>query len=277
MNESNAIITLEAANGTDLMILTQLPIIRQRLPELKSYIEQKCNEAISMQCSKETVQSVKTLRADLNKRFREIESKRKEIKKQILASYEEFNAVYKECVSDIFTNADKQLSNKINAVEDELKAEKTENIKAYFDEMKISLNLENVEFEDAKIKINLSDSIKSLKEKCRNFLTKVESDISVIRSLDYSDEILNEYFQSYDLAQAINAVSKRKESIRNIQDKQSNTNGTDGQIKPLKAPKEVTNEKKYKMTFEVTDTLSNLRLLKAYLVDNKIFFKGVKK
>ena len=52
-----------------------------------------------------------------------------------MAPYDTFEAVYKECVTDVFGPADKQLAQRIAEVEDGLKQDKAAKVVAYFSEL----------------------------------------------------------------------------------------------------------------------------------------------
>ena len=52
--------------------------------------------------TEDTVKEIKKLRADLNKRFKELEDERKAVKAKVMAPYEAFEEVYKKYVTDIF-------------------------------------------------------------------------------------------------------------------------------------------------------------------------------
>ena len=66
----------------NLIQIRQLPIIEEHLQQVKEEVTAKVKEAQALICNDETVKTVKSTRADLNKIFKEYESKRKEVKKQ---------------------------------------------------------------------------------------------------------------------------------------------------------------------------------------------------
>ena len=79
-----------------------------------------------------------------------------------MAPYDTFEAVYKECVTDVFGPADKQLAQRIAEVEDGLKQDKAAKVVAYFSELqRANPELEWVNFEDIGLSITLSASLKS--------------------------------------------------------------------------------------------------------------------
>ena len=105
----------------ELIKVVQLPVIEEQLRSMKETVDKRVEEALSLVCSEETIQTVKSARAELNKEFQELEEQRKEVKKAVLSPYERFETVYKECVSDAFKRADAALKSKVDATEREIK------------------------------------------------------------------------------------------------------------------------------------------------------------
>ena len=100
-------------NINDLIVVEQLPIIVQHLRGVKANAEREMQDALSLACTEETVQVVKKRRAELNSAFKDLEARRKAVKKEVMAPYDTFEAVYKECVTDVFGPADRQLAQRI--------------------------------------------------------------------------------------------------------------------------------------------------------------------
>ena len=96
----------DAQPAGDLIVIRQLPVIEEHLRSIKEQIEAEVKQALSLVCCDDTVQSVKATRAELRKKFEALEVQRKQVKTAIMAPYEQFDKVYKECVSDIFNRAD---------------------------------------------------------------------------------------------------------------------------------------------------------------------------
>ncbi len=198
----------------DLIIIKQLPIIEQQLKTVSEEIDKKIENVDDLVCTEETVKTVKEIRAELNKEFKEFETKRKEVKEKILAPYEQFENIYKECISEKFKKADADLKNKVDSVENELKSKKEQEIKEYFEEYKKASNIDFVTFEQAKINVILSASIKSLKEQAKDFIDKRIKDLQLIDTQEYKEEIIVEYKQTLDVSKSITTVLNRKEQIK---------------------------------------------------------------
>lgn len=199
----------------ELIVVRQLPVIEDQLAAVKESITRRVNDALSLVCTEETCKQVKKVRAELNKEYMELETKRKAVKKAVLAPYEKFEAVYKDCAGDLYTKADIQLKQKIAEVEDGLKKQKINDLRAYFVEYRESLGLseEMVKYDDTGIRVNLSDSMQSLKKRARDFLDHIADDLKAIESREDRDEIVTEYKRGFNLAAALNAVEARHRAI----------------------------------------------------------------
>ena len=197
----------------NIIVVKQLPIIEEELNKIKTEVTAKVEQAISLVCTEDTVKDVKKVRAELNKEFTDFENRRKEVKKAITEPYAKFEAVYKDCITDVFKSADAELKGKIDSVENELKAQKTVEIKAYFDEYAVANNIDFITFDNANINVTLSASLKSLKEQAKAFIDKIVDDLTLIDTQEHKDEILYEYKQSLNVSNAITTVVNRYKAI----------------------------------------------------------------
>lgn len=197
----------------NIIIVRQLPIIEEQLRTIKEDVTARVNDALSLVCTAETVKAVKQARADLNKEFKDWETRRSEVKKAVMSPYEQFEAVYKDCITNVYTKADAELKDKIADVENNLKEHKTAEIAAYFEEYRESRNIDFVTFADANINVTLSASIKNLKEQAKAFVDRIYADLQLIGSQEYSTEILVEYKGSLNVSAAIIAVTERHKAV----------------------------------------------------------------
>ena len=272
----------------NLIVVKQLPVIEDQLLAVKTSIEERVTTALSLVCTEETYKDIKKVRSELNKEYAELEKRRKEIKGQILAPYEQFEGVYKECAGDMYARADRELGAKIKEVEDGLKQQKADELAAYFAEYRASLNIPEdfVTLDAANIKIGLSDSRTSLHKQAAAFLDMVAGDLEVIEKQEFADEILTEYKRDFNLSGAILAVGNRhraieaerirREQMKAQQEaaqaaaqavKQAVQDETPAAVSaPVKVeqPAEPT---MYKTTFTVTATIEGLKALKAFLIE----------
>ena len=199
--------------SNELIVVKQLPIIQERLKELSTEIDKKVENAKSLICTEETVKEVKQVRADLNKDFKDLEMQRKLVKEQVLAPYMQFEEIYKQYVSDKYKNADIELKNKVDSIENELKNRKEQEVKDYFEEYKTANNIDFIAYEQARINVTLSASIKSLKEQAKQFIDKIVDDLKLIETQEHKTEILVKYKQTLNVSQAITSVTNRFKAI----------------------------------------------------------------
>lgn len=193
----------------DLIIIKQLPQIEEHLKELSTEIDKKVKNAKSLICTEESVKTIKQVRADLNKEFKELETQRKNVKEQILAPYMQFEEVYKTYISEKYKSADIDLKQKIESTENELKRQKEQEIKDYFEEYKTANEIDFVNYEQAKINVTLTASKKSLKEQVKMFIDKIRDDLQLIKIQECKEEILVEYKQNLNVSKSIQDVANR--------------------------------------------------------------------
>jgi hypothetical protein len=247
------------------------------------------NDVLAMACTEETRLAVKEARTSLNKEFGELEARRKEVKASIMAPYEAFEALYKECAGDIYKDADAKLKARIGEVEDGLRQQKIDEAAAYFEEYRESLGIEAgfVAFSDAGIKATLSDSKKALKAKAKNFLDRISEDLAVINVQEHKDEILVEYKRTRNLSQAITTVDQRLKAIEAERQRREAAalqvaarEESEKQIEeivaedapvtppaPIQQPTTVEEPVLYSTAFRVTGTTADLKALKNFLIE----------
>lgn len=197
----------------DAIILKQLPIIEDRIMELRGTVEKRVQQACSLVCTESTYKEIKRVRAELNKEFNALEKQRKAVKNAILEPYMRFEGIYKGCVATPYQQADKQLAERIRSVTDGLLAEKANAVLEYFVEYRASKGLDFPEFQRVNIKITMSDSLKKLKDQAKEIIDHVAADVEAIRSMDYADEILVEYKKDFMLNAAVYQVVERHKAI----------------------------------------------------------------
>lgn len=199
----------------NLIIVRQLPEIEEHLLAVKESIENRVSAALAMPCTEETLTAVKKERAALNKEFAELEQRRKEVKAAILAPYEAFEDLYRQCAADIYRGADSQLKARVCQVEDGIKRDKLDKVSAYFQEYREALGVpeEYARFERAGVKVTMSASLKSMKEAAKAYLDQVAADLAMINAMEGPEEILLEYQATGNAACSITAVKQRREAV----------------------------------------------------------------
>lgn len=266
----------------NIIQVKQLPIIVEQLHEVKAEVTEKVEQALSLICTEDTVKDVKKVRSELNKDLKDYEERRKAVKKAIMTPYEQFETVYKDCISDTYKKADTELKGKIDSVENELKEQKKAEVKGYFDEYLTATGIDFVTFENANINVTLSASMKSLKEQAKAFIDKIVDDLNVINTQEHKDDILYEYKASLNVSAAITTVTNRYKAIEAAKAREKERKAREQAeaeaaakveevveavapptVEPIAPP--VEEEKTYTLKFTVRGTMQQLKALKEFL------------
>lgn len=284
-----------------IAVIEQLPKITEKIEKVGADLDKRLADLKldSLVCSEETRKSIKELRTSLSSEFKEFENQRKNIKNQIMTPYEEFNKIYEEEIKAKYQQADLTLKTKIDEVENGLK-EKTRKLAfEYFNEYKDSkTNLKDnyLSFEELNLSIGLDGLtdkgalVKKYKDAIIEKVDNVERDIETINTMEHNGEILVEYLKHKNLSLAIKEVNDRhvildqvQRDYEKVQEKQKQEEQVIEKVEEvLSAPveetiqgqmtiddfeeTEKTNEEIYEMTFTVKATLSKLKELKKYLI-----------
>lgn len=249
----------------ELIEVKQIPIIEEQLKLVSVEIDKKVKNATNLICNEETVKTIKEVRAELNKVLKEFEAKRKEVKEQVLKPYNDFEDIYKQYISDKFRNADLILKGRIEVVENELKSKKEKEVVDYFEEYKLANDIDFITYEQAKINVTLSASMKSLKEQAKEFIDKIVDDLKLIDTQELKAEILVEYKETLNVSNAITTVTNRFKAIEEEKNKQEKIEETEivqetKQEEVLTKPEEILT-----LNFTVKATLTKLKELKQFL------------
>lgn len=251
--------------SNELIIVKQLPQIEEHLKERSEEIEKRVENAKSLICTEENVKTIKEVRAELNKEFKEVETQRKMVKEQILAPYTKFEEIYKIYISDKYKSADIDLKNKIDTVENELKNKKEQEIKDYFEEYKKANNIDFVTYSQARINVTLSASKKSLKEQVKVFIDKVVDDLKLIETQEHKAEILVEYKNDLNVSKAITAVTSRYKAIEEEKKKQEEL-----KQKQLEEAQRIADENIRVQTEETKKALDNFNVNKTVVLQKPV-------
>ena len=265
--------------SNEIIVVKQLPVIEQQLAQIKEQVAERVETVTSLVVTEDTVKTVKKARTELNAEFKAWEDKRKEVKTAVMTPYEKFEAVYKDCISDSYKAADKDLKQKIDEVEQELKSKKAAEVKSYFEEYLASKGIDFVTYAQAGLNVTLSASLKSLKEQAKAFIDRIVSDLALIETFtDLKAEILVEYKKSLNVSDAITGVKARAKAVQEEQARQeaeAEKRAAEAQrVEAIKAaapeviaaPAEVQPEEpKLTLRFTVKATKTKLRELKKFL------------
>lgn len=288
-------------NINELVKVEQMAVIKQQLDVVGEEIKRKVDtipgvlEEFSKLDSKkqeEKKQEIKKYRTYLSSIQKQLEEKRKEIKKEINKPYDEFNTYYEDNVKVLLTNGINQLDTTISDIEKKQINEKQVEIEEFIKEHIISNHLESVVdvidvIEYANLKINLSTSIKSLKESALSFISKVADEVKLIDLEETPSNLLYEYKQNgYDLTKAkLTLLEKQKEIEELAKQREKEVEEVkqeeviEEQIEEIVTPPVEINEEKeielVKSAFEVECTIDDLIAIKKLFEDRNIKYKSI--
>lgn len=196
--------------------LKVLPVIEHDLVKVGKMVDERLAQlnVANLVATEETVQAMKSLRADLNKELKEYEEQRKVVKELITKPYSEMETVYKQMVSDKYKEATDILKDKIGEFENLVKINKRNEVKEYFNEAVSMFDIEWLKFEMLKIDINLSTSVKKYKEDVAEAIKRIVADVELIEMQQFAVEMLVEYKKDLNISRAIKEVADRKERER---------------------------------------------------------------
>ena len=210
---------MEEKELNEIVIVEQLPIIKEKLQIISDEIDKEVEYALSLPCNEETIKEVKDARAKLNKIKTSLEDKRKQVKNAVMNPYNEFEIVYNELVKEKLTKADQTLKESVDAIEELKKMEKENELRSFVEEHCKANNI-HIDFDAIGLNITLSASMKSLKEQAKEFIEKVANDLKLIELEEYSSEILYEYNKCFDYVSAKTIVLERHKQLEKIQKQQ---------------------------------------------------------
>jgi hypothetical protein len=184
--------------------------------ELKTEIQGKANDYMNLVYTADQVKDAKKDRANLNKFVEALESKRKEIKKQITEPYSAFEKQEKELIG-IVNKAITNIDTQIKGYEEATRQEKLEKVKEIY--AKTIGGLADVVTFDKIFKeswLNVSTTFKSITKEITEIRDKVDNDLFVINAdtSSFAYEMKEEYLKNFDLTAAINKKQKLEETAK---------------------------------------------------------------
>ena len=266
----------------EIMKIEQMPIVFEQLEKIGALIEESTKDLDKLECTEENKQEVKKRRTEINNTLKVLEDRRKEIKNSLLEPYNTFNEKYENECKTKLENASELLKTKIDVIENQQLAEKENELREFAEQHIKVNNLEKyIKFEDIGLNITLSASIKSLKEQILEFINKVIEDIKLIELEEYKDEIMYEYLESLNFADAKvkvycrhQAIDKYKEVQQEIEESNKEFEEVVEKVQEVIAPKEIIQDDEIiTVQFTITDTKEKIIKLRDYLKENEIHYE----
>lgn len=170
--------------------------------ELKNEITTKSELYKNMVYTDDTIKTAKEDRASLNKFIKALEDKRKEVKKQCLEPYNNFEKQVKELVR-IIQEPVTLIGEQITEFEEREKAAKREEVERLFNEAEFEPFVRLEQIFDPKW-LNKSASLKSIAAELKNIAERIKSDLAVLNEIsEFQFEATETYKDTLDISKAI--------------------------------------------------------------------------
>lgn len=269
-----------------ILELTQAPIIYEKLVSVEQNMTAIRQHVFGLPLNEDSLKEVKGLRAQIRKQFDELEEQRKAVKKAVMEPYEKAEATYKVFVSTPFNTTDSFLKTWIDGYQDNLKQKCFDTLKAYFDELCQSQNIDFLSFAHCGVVVDMAMARQKEPRKAMDqiytYVMGVRSDLDTILKMEDAEEIMAEYRCCPILASAIGKVTRRKADLENTarflenqrrqRDQQSQARAALIEAAPELNPEP---EDKYSVCFRATGTLSALKAMKAQATALGITFEEI--
>lgn len=170
--------------------------------ELKNEITTKSELYKNMVYTDDTIKTAKEDRASINKFIKALEDKRKEVKKQCLEPYNNFEKQVKELVR-IINEPVTLIGEQITEFEEREKAAKREEVERLFDETGFEPFVKLEQIFDPKW-LNKSASLKSIATELKNIAERIRNDLAVLNEIsEFQFEATETYKDTLDISKAI--------------------------------------------------------------------------
>lgn len=198
------------------VIVSQAPAsISFNYEEIKQQLETQMEIYKGMEYTDETIKDAKTDRATLNKLAKEIDDRRKAVKKEYNKPLEAFESQVKALLA-IIQEPVSIIDSKVKNYETRAKEQKKAQIVAYWEEKAVQLPEELRKrawshlYDDRWT--NVTTTAKAYREAIDNGIAGILKDIETIKSMasEFEQEGLNVYHESFVLADAISKMNKMK-------------------------------------------------------------------
>ena len=275
---------------TDLSVLPQ--VIETNGEELKAWLTEKVQSYNSIVVTPETIKAAKDDKAKLTKLRAALEERRKEVKRQCMAPYEDFERKYKELLALIDEPIGK-IDTQIKALDEQEQQEKYNRVKEYFNncmasslDVPIDVNFDRILNPKWKNKTMKEDA---LEKEIWDTLCRIKADVEELNSYytgsPHYTAIMNTYVQGYNKACALAyaaALVQQEQRQRAAQQPVREPEPTPPPAyeptpePPVQEPVQPQNEPRITGVFRVTGTRAQIIALRDFMRENQITFEIVK-
>ncbi|WP_276924235.1 DUF1351 domain-containing protein [Faecalibaculum rodentium] len=182
----------------------------ENFEEYKLQTQKIADFVSSIVVTEDTIQASKKMIAATRKIVDGLNRRRIDMKKDILASYTNFEGQVKE-LQGIIDDADRIVREQVNELENQRRAEKKDEIKAVWDKRRVMYDIPipdlfNHWFDERYL--NNGVSMSKIESSMTDFLEDVQIDMTLIQPLDRAHEVFREYIKTCDLTLAMAAVKQ---------------------------------------------------------------------
>lgn len=244
--------------------LVEVKPIEFNYDELKKELTSSLSHYESMIYSEDNIKSAKEDRANLNKLSKALDERRKEIKKDFMKPYTEFEEKIKELIT-LVDKTSKKVDSQVKFYEDKTKQEKKDIIKAIYDEnigeLKKLVSFEKL-FKDKWL--NVSESLSKVSQELMEEIERIKQEYGTLQKVivgDPSEEQLKMFFFSI---LSLERTLVQKEIVEAERQKLKEIEASNRQV-----TKTADNEL-IEVKFRVLATNEQLKLLSEFLINNNI-------
>lgn len=253
--------------------------------ELKEALTERLDHYNNLVITEDTVKEGKEDRAKLNKLRTAIDAKRKDVKKDFLRPYTDFEAKCKELTA-LIDEPIKSIDGQLDVFEQKRKEKKMAEIKlSYVDivppDFQDILPLERVL---DKRWLNATTSIKKVREDLIERVKRVNADMLAMNAVEpeYLPAVRAKYIEHLDISEALAFRDAQKAADEAFKKREAEVLAEDMEevTEPVReqerAPEpETTYERLHVLTMQFQITRSQALLLKQFLVENKISYQRI--
>lgn len=275
---------MKEININEIVKVESIGVIKQQLDKVEEFVDDKIKDIpeqlekikkMSFEEQENAKGDIKKYRTYLNGIKNELEDKRKEIHDELEKPYKDFENYYKQGVKIKLQDGINLLDETIKSIEIQQNKEKEDELRKFAEQWFISKGIENiVTFEDIGLKINITNTIKKLKDQTIDFCEKIFNDLKLIELEEHKDEILLEYKKNgFDFSKAKLDIITRKKQLEEIKKQQDIRQEEIKQeekiiekVEEITIPKEIIeDDEMLTVTFTITDTKENIIKVREFM------------
>lgn len=274
---------------TPVLQCRQPAIVEDNLVDLQQRVMTVMQTVDALPRERNSLPTVRSVRAELSRYFQAMETQRKLVKAAVMLPYTEAENRYKELVKKPIDEADAKCRAFISEVETAVKSACEAELRDYFTELCSARGIHWLKFERVGISVTLAmadqKELRKPRERILAFVNRVDSDLQTLSGMEGSADLLMEYEQCMDVAEAIRRVNARNQAKAAAEE--SHKAYAQAQSAKAQAAQRIADavpeaakvvyqqEKKYRVTFSIVGTVPQLRGLKAFLDGNHYEYQEV--